>query len=134
MPLPSQVSGTDGSKETLTAKHTIIATGSEPNSFPGLAFDEKVIVSSTGSLAIPKIPKDLIVIGGGAIGLEMASIYQRMGTNVTVVEFLDEITPGLDKEIAKAFHKILVKQGIKILTSTKVVSGKNHGDHAEVTI
>lgn len=80
----SQVEGKDG-KETIKAKHTIIATGSEPSSFPNLPFDEKVIVSSTGALSIPKIPKDLIVIGGGVIGLEMASVYQRMGTNVTVV-------------------------------------------------
>ena len=74
------------------------------------------------------------MIGGGVIGLEMASVYQRFGSNVTVVEFMDEIVPSLDKELAKAFHKILNKQGIKILTSHKVLGGKNHGTHAEIRI
>jgi dihydrolipoamide dehydrogenase len=94
-----------------------------------LSFDEKIIVSSTGALALPKVPKDLIVIGGGVIGLEMGSVYARFGSNVTVIEYLDEIVPSLDKEVAKNFNKILVKQGIKILTSHKVVSGKNHGTY-----
>ncbi len=83
---------------------------------------------------MPKVPKDLIVIGGGVIGLEMGSVYARFGTNVTVVEYLDEIVPSLDKEVAKTFNKILTKQGIKILTSHKVVGGKNHGTFGEVTI
>ncbi len=83
---------------------------------------------------LPKVPKDLIVIGGGVIGLEMGSVYARFGTNVTVIEYLDEIVPSLDKEVAKNFNKILTKQGIKILTSHKVLSGKNHGTHGEVTI
>lgn len=129
-----QVNGLDGNNETITAKNTIIATGSDATSFPGLPFDEKIIISSTGALSLPKVPKDLVVIGGGVIGLEMASVYQRLGTNVTVVEFLDEIVPSLDKEVAKAFNKVLTKQGIKIMTATKVVSGKNLGTHAEVTI
>lgn len=94
-----------------------------------MTYDEKIVVSSTGALSLPKIPKDLIVIGGGVIGLELGSVYARMGTNVTVIEYLDEIVPSLDKEIAKSFHKILTKQGIKIMTSHKVLSGKNHGDH-----
>ena len=80
-----EVDGTDGKKETINSKKVIIATGSEPTSFPGIPFDEKIIISSTGALALPKIPKDLVVIGGGVIGLEMASVYQRFGTNVTVV-------------------------------------------------
>lgn len=75
----------DNKKETVTAKNTIIATGSDATAFPGLPFDEKIIVSSTGALELPKVPKDLIVIGGGVIGLEMASVYQRFGTNVTVI-------------------------------------------------
>lgn len=83
---------------------------------------------------LPKVPKDLIIIGGGVIGLELGSVYQRLGTQVTVVEFLDEICPSLDKEVAKSFNKILTKQGIKIMTSHKVVSGKNHGTHGEITI
>lgn len=93
-----------------------------------------MIISSTGALSLPAVPKDLVVIGGGVIGLEMASVYQRFGTNVTVVEYLDEIVPSLDKEIARTFNKILTKQGVKILTSHKVVSGKNHGTYGEVTI
>jgi dihydrolipoamide dehydrogenase len=128
------VTGLDGKNETISAKKSIIATGSEATAFPGLTFDEKIIVSSTGALSFPAVPKDLIVIGGGVIGLEMASIYQRFGTNVVVIEYLDEIVPALDKEIARNFNKILTKQGIKILTSHKVVSGKNHGTYGEVTI
>ncbi len=112
----------------------MIATGSEPTPFPGIPFDEKIIVSSTGALSIPEVPKELIVVGGGVIGLELGSVYNRLGTKVTVVEFLDEICPSLDLEIASAFNKILVKQGIKILTSHKVVSGKNLGKGAEVVI
>jgi dihydrolipoamide dehydrogenase len=94
-----------------------------------LPYDEKIIISSTGALSLPKVPETMIVIGGGVIGLEMASVYQRFGTKVTVVEYLDEIVPSLDKEIAKTFNKILTKQGIKILTSHKVVSGVNLGTH-----
>ena len=76
----------------------------------------------------------MIVIGGGVIGLEMGSVYARFGTNVTVIEYLDEIVPALDKEVAKTFNKILTKQGMRILTSHKVISGKNHGTYGEVTI
>ena len=83
------MSGANGSKESITAKNTIIATGSDPTSFPGLPFDEKIIISSTGALALSKIPKDIAIIGGGVIGLELGSVYQRFGTNVVVVEFLD---------------------------------------------
>ncbi len=85
-------------------------------------------------MSLPKVPKDMIVIGGGVIGLELGSVYARFGTNVTVVEYLDEIVPALDKEVAKTLNKILTKQGLKILTSHKVISGKNHGTHGEITI
>lgn len=129
-----EVISADGSKESVKADKIIIATGSDANAFPGLPFDEKVIISSTGALSLPKIPKELIVVGGGVIGLELGSVYQRMGTKVTVIEYLDEICPTLDAEIAKSFNKILTKQGIKIMTSHKVVSGKNHGTHGEITI
>lgn len=128
------MTGLDGKTETISVKNTIIATGSEPTAFPGLPFDEKIIVSSTGALSLPAVPKDLVVIGGGVIGLEMASVYQRFGSNVTVVEYLDEIVPSLDKEIAATFRKILVKQGIKILTGHKVTGGKNHGTYGEVSV
>lgn len=81
--------GLDGTTQTITSAKSIIATGSDPSPFPGLPYDEKIIVSSTGALSLPNIPKDLIVIGGGVIGLEMASVYRRFNTNVTVVEFMD---------------------------------------------
>ncbi|CAD8128596.1 unnamed protein product [Paramecium sonneborni] len=124
----------DGKKETITTKNTLIATGSEPTPFPGLEFDEKIIISSTGALSLQQIPKKMIVIGGGVIGVEMASVYQRLGTEVTVVEYLDNICGAIDLEISKAFQKILIKQGIKFLIGHKVLGGKNLGNGAEVTI
>lgn len=130
----SKVNGADGTSETIQASKTIIATGSEANAFPGLPFDEKVVITSTGALSLPKVPKDLIVVGGGVIGLELGSVYQRFGSKVTVVEYFDEICPFLDAEVAKSFHKILVKQGLTILTGHKVLSGKNHGNSGEITI
>jgi dihydrolipoamide dehydrogenase len=112
----------------------VIATGSEATAFPGLPFDEKVIISSTGALSLPKIPSSLIVVGGGVIGLELGSVYQRLGTKVTVVEYQDEICPSLDLEVAKTLHKILVKQGIIIHTSHKVLSGTNNGTVGEIVV
>lgn len=93
----------NGVSSMIKAKNVIIATGSEPSPFPGLDFDEKVIVSSTGALALEKVPEHLVVIGAGVIGLEMGSVYARLGSKVTVVEYLDGITPGIDREIAKQF-------------------------------
>jgi dihydrolipoamide dehydrogenase len=113
---------------------TVIATGSEANEFPGLPFDEKVIISSTGALSLPHIPSSLIVVGGGVIGLELGSVYQRLGAKVTVVEYFDEICSMLDLEVAKALHKILTKQGMTIMTAQKVLSGKNNGNNGEITI
>jgi dihydrolipoamide dehydrogenase len=124
----------DNKTDTVQAKNIIIATGSEPSPFPGLPFDEKIIVSSTGVLALPDIPKDLIVVGGGVIGLELGSVYTRLGSKVTVVEFLDQICPALDQEIAASLNKILSKQGMKILTSHKVLSGRVLGKGAEIVI
>lgn len=92
------------------------------------------MISSTGALLLPKIPKDLIVIGGGVIGLELGSVYQRLGAKVTVVEFQDHICGALDLEIAKNLQKILTKQGMTILTGHKVVSGKNNGTNGQITI
>lgn len=128
------VEGSDGKKEVVTAKNTIIATGSEPTPFPGLDFDEKIVISSTGALSLEKIPQKLLVVGGGVIGVEMASVYQRLGTEVTVIEYLDNICGAIDLEISKAFQKILTKQGIKFLTGHKVVSGTNHGNGASLVI
>ena len=99
--------------EVHGAKNIVIATGSEPATLPFLEVDEKRIVTSTGALELEKAPKKLVVIGGGVIGLELGSVWQRLGAEVTVIEFLDEITPGMDMEIAKSFRKILTKQGFK---------------------
>ncbi len=97
----------DGTTKKVEAKNILIATGSEATPFPGLPFDEKVIISSTGALSLPAIPKKLIVIGGGVIGVEMASVYARLGTDVTVIEFMDKLCPFLDDDISKAFLKSL---------------------------
>ncbi len=109
-------------EKSYSTKNIIIATGSEPASLPNMNIDEKQIVSSTGALELKKIPKSLLVIGAGVIGLEMGSVYSRLGSEVTVIEYLDEVTPGLDKETAKTFRKILTKQGIKFLLGAAVTS------------
>lgn len=98
-------------KDVHEAKNIVIATGSEPATLPFLEVDEKRIVTSTGALELAKAPKKLVVIGGGVIGLELGSVWQRLGSEVTVIEYLDEITPGMDAEVAKSFRKILSKQG-----------------------
>jgi len=111
----------DRNKETFVqTDNVIIATGSNPISLPGVDFDEKVIVSSTGALKLKKVPKKIVVVGGGYIGLEMGSVWSRLGAEVHVVEFLDHITPGMDKEISNEFMKILKKQGINFHMQHKV--------------
>ena len=110
----------DKSEIKIKTDKTIISTGSEPLSLPGIDFDEKKILSSTGALNISKLPKKMVVVGGGYIGLEMGSVWSRLGTEVHVVEYLDHITPGLDKEISNEFMKILKKQNIKFELNTKV--------------
>ena len=112
----------DKKKENIEAKNIIIATGSDPVSLPGVKFDEEKIVSSTGALSLKNVPKKLVVVGGGYIGLEMGSVWSRLGSEVQVVEFLDHITPGMDKEISNEFQKILKKQGINFNLNTKVES------------
>ena len=108
--------------EIHTAKHIVIASGSEPATIPGaeVTIDEKVVVTSTGALELNKIPKTMTVVGGGVIGLELGSVYARLGTEVTVVEFMDGITPGMDLEVAKQFQKILSKQGLKFIMGAAV--------------
>ena len=117
-------------KETIIeAEKVIIATGSIPVSLPGINFDEKIILSSTGALKIEKVPQKMVVVGGGYIGLEMGSVWSRLGAEVHVIEFLDHITPGMDKEISQEFMKILKKQGIKFHMQHKVekVEKNNYG-------
>ena len=123
----------DKKKETiLEAQKIIISTGSEPVSLPNVKFDEKIILSSTGALSLNSVPKKMIVVGGGYIGLEKGSVWSRLGSEVHVIEFLDHITPGMDKEISKEFMKILTKQGISFHMQTKVESIKNNKTSAKV--
>ncbi|MBT3359138.1 MAG: dihydrolipoyl dehydrogenase [Rhodospirillales bacterium] len=111
-------------KETLKTKNILIATGSESTPLPGIKIDEKRIVTSTGALALPEVPKKLIVIGAGIIGLELGSVWRRLGAEVTVIEFLDAILPGLDGEVVKQMTRTLKKQGLKFQLSRKVTGAK----------
>ena len=119
LPAPGQVKVGD---ETHSAKNIVIATGSEASSLPGVEIDEKTVVTSTGALTLAAPPKSMVVIGAGVIGLEMGSVYARLGTQVTVVEYLDAITPGMDAEVAKSFQRILAKQGLKFVLGAAVQS------------
>ena len=129
-----EIASDDGKTQELETKNIVIATGSEVARIPGVEIDEEVIVSSTGALQLPKVPKKLVVIGGGYIGLELGSVWRRLGSEVTVVEMLDRITPGLDGEIAKQFIKTLKKQGLEFKLSTKVVAIEKSGKGAKVTV
>ncbi|KAI5296426.1 dihydrolipoamide dehydrogenase precursor [Ascosphaera atra] len=125
----------DGGERVLSGKNIIIATGSESTPFPGLKIDEKRVISSTGALSLSEVPKKMVVIGGGIIGLEMASVWSRLGSQVTVVEYLGQIGgPGMDVEVAKQAQKILGRQGIKFLTNTKVKSGDDSGETIKIDI
>ncbi len=123
----------DDKEISISADNIIIATGSVPVSLPGINFDEKIILSSTGALKIEQVPKKMVVVGGGYIGLEMGSVWSRLGAEVHVVEFLDHITPGMDKEISEEFMKILKKQGINFHMQHKVVKIKKNNDSAVVS-
>ncbi|KAI8618848.1 hypothetical protein BC830DRAFT_1078947 [Chytriomyces sp. MP71] len=120
------VAGLDGSKSIVKAKNVIIATGSEPSPFPGVDVDEKVIVTSTGALSLEKVPENMIVIGGGVIGLELGSVWGRLGSKVTVVEYADAVGAGMDADMAKLFQKTLQKQGMTFKLGTKVISAKKN--------
>jgi len=111
-----------GKETTYTAKHVVIATGSDVTSLPGVTIDEKQVVSSTGALKLPAVPKSMIVIGAGVIGLEMGSVWRRLGTDVTVIEYLDFILPPMDGEIRKQMQRILEKQGLKFKLGHKVTA------------
>ena len=115
-----EVVGDSNKKEIFKTKNIIIATGSTSTSLPSIKIDEKNIVSSTGALSFEKVPKELVVIGGGYIGLELSSVWKRLGSNVTVIEYLDHIIPGMDKDISDEFLKILNKQGINFKLNCKV--------------
>jgi len=129
-----EVTGADGAVSTLDAKNIVIATGSEPAPLPGVVVDQKRIVDSTGALALPEVPKSLIVIGAGVIGLELGSVWRRLGAQVTVVEFLPRITPGVDEETAKTFQRSLAKQGIVFKLGAKVTGAKAGAKSVELTV
>jgi dihydrolipoamide dehydrogenase len=124
----------DGTARSLTTKNIIIATGSDVAPLPGVTIDEKQIVSSTGAIALSAVPKKLLVVGAGVIGLELGSVWKRLGAEVTVVEFLDRITPGIDGEISKAFQRILTKQGFTFQLSTKVTGVEKTKTGLKVTV
>ena len=128
-----EVKTRDGTR-TLTAKNIVIATGSDVAKLPGITIDEKQIVSSTGAIALKEVPRRLLVVGAGVIGLELGSVWRRLGSEVTVVEFLDRITPGIDGEIGKAFQRILSKQGFTFQLSTKVVGVEKGKTGLKVTV
>lgn len=125
----------DGGETSVVGKNILIATGSESTPFPGLEIDEKRVITSTGALALQKVPEKMVVIGGGIIGLEMGSVWSRLGAQVTVVEFLNQIGgPGMDTEVAKSAQKLLKKQGMNFKLGTKVVSGDASGQNIKLEV
>ncbi|MDF3934632.1 dihydrolipoyl dehydrogenase [Pseudomonas citronellolis] len=121
------VSAADGSSSSHGARHVIIATGSEPTPLPGVTIDNKRILDSTGALSLPEVPKRLVVIGAGVIGLELGSVWRRLGSEVTVLEYLDRICPGMDDETARTFQRALAKQGMQFKLGSKVTQAKVSG-------
>ena len=118
-----QVTAEDGSVSTIPTKNILIATGSEVTPFPGIEIDEKKIISSTGALSLDEVPKEMILIGAGVIGLELGSVWTRLGSKVTALEFLGHVGGmGIDMEISKTFQRLLTKQGMKFKMNTKVTS------------
>ncbi|MCT3899018.1 dihydrolipoyl dehydrogenase [Elizabethkingia anophelis] len=128
-----KVTKADGSSEVIEAKNTIIATGSKPSSLPFITLDKERVITSTEALNLKEVPKHLIVIGGGVIGLELGSVYLRLGSDVTVVEYLDKIIPGMDGTLSKELQKTLKKQGMKFMLSTAVSGVDRNGDTVKVT-
>jgi len=129
-----EVEAADGSKTTLKAKDIVIATGSEPTPLPGVEFVPGKVVDSTGALDLPAVPKKLIVVGAGIIGLELGSVWRRLGAEVTVVEYLPRITPGMDSDLATAFQRVLTKQGMTFKLGSKVTGSKVTKDGVELTV
>jgi dihydrolipoamide dehydrogenase len=129
-----EVKGTDGKTQTLETKNIVIATGSDVARLNGIDIDEKRIVSSTGALELAKVPEKLLVVGAGIIGLELGSVWRRLGAQVTIVEFLDHILPGIDSEVARQFHRLQQKQGIAFKLSSKVTAIDASGKTLKVKV
>jgi dihydrolipoamide dehydrogenase len=129
-----EVKNADGKARVLETKNIVIATGSDAARLNGIDFDEKRIVSSIGALELPAVPKKLLIVGAGIIGLELGSVWRRLGAEVTIVEFLDHILPGIDSEVAKQFHRILQKQGIAVRLSSKVSGVDSSGKVLKVKV
>jgi dihydrolipoamide dehydrogenase len=129
-----EVTFINGEKQTVETKNVAIATGSEVANVPGVAIDEKRIVSSTGALSLPEVPKRMVVIGAGYIGLELGSVWSRLGSQVTVVEMLDRVAPGLDAEVAKQLQRVLSKQGLTFKLGVKVVGIDGKGKSLKLTL
>ena len=129
-----EVKGADGKTQTLESKSIVIATGSEVARLKGIDIDEKCIVSSTGALSLPEVPKHLLVVGAGVIGLELGSVWRRLGAQVTVVEFLDGVLPGMDGEVRRQAQRLFEKQGMTFKLSSKVTAVDSSGKRLKVTI
>ena len=124
----------DGKTQTLDTKSIVIATGSDVARLKGIEIDEKRIVSSTGALSLPSVPKDLLVVGAGVIGLELGSVWRRLGANVTVVEFMDGVLPGMDGEVRKQAQRLFEKQGMTFKLSSKVTAVDTSGKRLKATV
>jgi dihydrolipoamide dehydrogenase len=133
-PGKAEVTFINGEKQAVDSKAIVIATGSEVAALPGIAIDEETVISSTGALSLNKVPKRMVVIGGGYIGLELGSVWSRLGAAVTVVEMLPRLAPGLDAEVAKALQRVLEKQGIAFKLGTKVVKADTKGRNVKLTL
>jgi dihydrolipoamide dehydrogenase len=127
-----EIAGTDAG--TIGARHILIATGSEPTPLPGIAFDDESIVSSTEALSFPSVPEKLLVVGAGAIGLEMGSVWARLGSEVHVIEFLDRIVPAMDAEMGDALRKVLEKQGLVFRLAARATGARKHAGRVDVSI
>jgi dihydrolipoamide dehydrogenase len=129
-----KIAVTGETSQTISAKNIVIATGSDSTPLPGLTIDEKKIITSTGALCLEKVPEHMVVIGGGVIGLELGSVWRRLGAKVTVIEFLDRIVPTMDGEIGAMFQKILTKQGMEFRLGQKVTGAKAKGGKTELNV
>src|SRR5579863_2583412 len=129
-----EVKAADGKTQTLETKIIVIATGSDVARLNGIDIDEKRVVSSTGALDFTKVPQKLLIVGAGIIGLELGSVWRRLGAQVTIVEFLDHILPGIDSEVGKQFHRMLQKQGLAFKLSSKVTAVDSSGKTLKVKV